>query len=93
MPATTRLYDLREERSLGYAPSGVRSGPRGERGDRELGVIYGVKVNGRQSINTHSNVRPGVREGTKYTLQAMREEPVLIREGCPLSGHWIALSN
>lgn len=56
---------LREERVQGFAP--LASG--GKRVDREAGIVYGVKVVGKSSPNTH-NVQ-GV-EGTDYTAAALQ---------------------
>jgi hypothetical protein len=63
-PTRPITAELREERVSGYAalPTGK------SRVDREKGVIYGVKVVGRSSPNTH-----GVRgvDGTEYTMEAL----------------------
>lgn len=58
---------IREERVQGFAPlAGGKS-----RVDREHGIIYGVKVVGRSSPNTHGV--QGV-EGTDYTREALESE-------------------
>lgn len=54
---------------------------KGSRVDRDKGVIYGVKVVGRHSQNTHGQVCADGRpvEGTDYTDAALQEELQLLR--------------
>lgn len=68
-PAKTarRLTRLREDLARGQAPLAAGA----PRVDRAAGVIYGVKVVGRESPNTHG--QPGATKGTRYEEAALRE--------------------
>lgn len=66
-PRRLTTVDIREERVSGFAPL-VEGKPRI---DRDKGIIYGVKVVGRSSPNTHGV--QGV-EGTDYTREALESE-------------------
>lgn len=57
---TRRLLNLRESGALEFAPAQTRV-------DRDKGIIYGVKVLGETSPNTHKS---GATKGTKYTPSA-----------------------
>jgi hypothetical protein len=61
--ATARGRAITESYSLADCPAPLRV-------DQEAGIIFGVKVVGRTSRNNHG--RPGVTEGTEYTLDAFR---------------------
>jgi len=68
------LIQLREDRVSGFAPLAAGT----PRVDRDKGIIYGVKVLGRTSVNTHKS---GANKGTRYTDQAMQACSRRIAEG------------